>query len=222
MARRLKTPVGSVFVCVVVLGCAASEPSPASRERRVALQVDGPRGGELTDAGGLALGYRIFRIHVCNDGAVPFDLAVDLPGGAVPLLPGNDTQLDVFLFPRETSPGKALDVIDFGIPSAKACILARKKEPTSLRATVRPGEEQLVHVGVTFAPSGLGGLARAEMLLDGQRPDPSLFPVGASPAIPATGAANGLCFGIAIDPPRNYALIPCGRIEFVDLPPAGR
>jgi hypothetical protein len=187
----------SVFVGVVVLGCATSEPSLVSRERRVVVQVDGPRGGELTDAGGRALGYRIFRIHVRNDGAVPFELAMDFPGGAVPLLPANDTQLDVFLFPRETSPGTV-------------------QEPTSLRATVMPGEEQLAYVGVTFAPSGLGGLARAEMRLDGQRPDPSLFPVELPPAVRATGAASGLVFGIAIDPPSHHALIPCGRITFVD------
>lgn len=206
----------SVFVGVVVLGCATSEPSPASRERRVVVQVDGPRGGELTDAAGRALGYRIFRIHVRNDGAVPFELAMDFPGGSVPLLPANETQLDVFLFPRETSPGTVQDVMNFGIPSVDAHILARAEEPTSLRTTVRPGEEQLAYVGVTFAPSGLGGLARAELLLDGQRPEPSLFPAELPPAVRATGAASGLVFGIAIDPPSHHALIPCGRITFVD------
>jgi len=206
----------SVFVCVVVLGCATRESSPASRERRVVLQVDGPRGGEVTDAAGRLLGYRIFRIHVRNDGAVPFELVMDFPGGAVPLLPANDTQLDVFLFPRATSPGTVQDVMNFGIPSIDAHVLARAKEPTSLRATVMPGEEQLAYVGVTFASSGQGGLARAEMLLDGQRPDASLFPVEVSPAVRATGAASDLRFGIAIDPPRHYALIPCGRIVFVD------
>lgn len=211
----MKNPACSVFVGVVALGCATREPSLASRERRVVVQVDGPRGGELTDAAGRALGYRIFRIHVRNDGAAPFELAMDFPGGAVPLLPANDTQLDVFLFPRETSPGTAQDVMNFGIPSVDAHILARAKEPTSLRATVRPGEEQLAYVGVTFASSGQGGLARAEMLLDGQRPDPTWFPV-ASPVVHTTGAARDLVFGIAIDPPRHHARIPCGRIVFVN------
>jgi hypothetical protein len=54
------------------------------------------------------------------------------------------------------------------------------------------------------------------MFLAGQRPDPSFFPVGSAPEGATTVAARDLVFGIAIDPPRHHALIPCGRIVFAD------
>ena len=74
-----------------------------------------------------------------------------------------------------------------------------------------PGEDHLVYIGVVLPPDGVG---RAVLFIEGQRPDSSYFPEGSIPTGSKKGDERDLLFGIAIDPPRHYAMVPCGRFTF--------
>lgn len=203
------------ILCVVALSCSWTDRGARSNTPGgIALQTDGPRGGGHTDTSGRDFGYRIFRIHVVNDTTVPAELAMDFPGGPIALLPDTDKYIRVFLFPDEITPDTVQDVYDFGIKGSAAFISTRPSEPTSLRTTVLPGEDHLLYIGVVFAPDGLDGLGRAELFIDGQKPDASFFPEGSIPIGTKTGTDLDLIFGIAIDPPKHYSMVPCGRIAF--------
>lgn len=205
-----------IIVLLVAVTCCGT--SKTSRHpdayRGIVLRTEGPRGGVLTDPNGTELEYRIFRVHVLNDSTVPAELTMDLPGGAVALLPDTDKFISVFLFPDELCPDTAQDVINFGITSPEAFIRARSSGPASLNTTVQPGEDHLLYIGVAFPPLDLGGLGRAELFIDGQKPDPSLFPDGSVPVRVGQGKDLDLILGVAIDPPEHYVLVPCGRVAF--------
>jgi len=202
-----------LFVAVTCCGTSKTSKHPDAY-RGFVLRTDGPRGGVLTDPNGTELEYRIFRVHVLNDSTVPAELTMDLPGGAVALLPDTDKFVSVFLFPDEICPDTAQDVFNYGITEAEAFIRARSSGPTSLNTTMRPGEDHLLYIGVTFPPHDLGGLGRAELFIDGQKPDPSFFPDGSVPVRVGQSKDLDLILGVAIDPPEHYAMVPCGRIVF--------
>lgn len=203
----------ALFVAVTCCGTSKTSRDPDAY-RGIVLRTDGPRGGVLPEPNGTELEYRIFRVHVLNNSTVPAELSVDLPGGPVALLPDTDKFISVFLFPEEVCPDTAQDVINYGITSAETFIRARSSGPTSLNTTVQPGEDHLLYIGVTFPPHGLGGLGRAELFIDGQKPDASFFPNGYAPAGTRNPQDLDLILGVAIDPPRHYAMVPCGRIVF--------
>ena len=204
-----------IVLLVAVTCCGTSKTSKhPDAYRGIVLRTDGPRGGVLTDPNGTELEYRIFRVHVLNDSTVPAELTMDLPGGAVALLPDTDKFISVFLFPDEICPDTVQDVINFGITSPEAFIRARSSWPASLNTTVQPGEDHLLYIGVAFPPFDLGGLGRAELFIDGQKPDPSFFPDVSVPVRVGQGKDLDLILGIAIDPPEHYVLVPCGRVAF--------
>lgn len=205
-----------IIVLIAAFTCCGT--SKTSRHpdayRGIVLRTEGPRGGVLTDPNGTELEYRIFRVHLLNDSTVPAELTMDLPGGAVALLPDTDKFISVFLFPDEICPDIAQDVINFGITSAEAYIRARSSGPTSLNTTVRPGEDHLLYIGVTFPPHDKGGLGHAELFIDGQKPNASFIPDGSVPVRAGQGKDLELILGVAIDPPEHYVLVPCGRVAF--------
>lgn len=203
----------ALFVAVTCCGTSRTHRDP-NAFRGIVLRTDGPRGGVLIDPNGIELEYRIFRVHVKNDSTVPAELTMNLPGGPVTLLPDTDKFISVFLFPDEMCPDTAQDVINFGINEAEAHIRVRPSAPTSLRTTVQPGEDHLLYIGVTFPPHDLGGLGRAELFMNGRTPSASFFPKGSAPAGTRSTEDLDLILGVAIYPPRHYAMVPCGRIVF--------
>lgn len=203
----------ALFVAITCCGTGRSHRYP-NAYRGIVLRTDGPRGGVLTNPNGTELEYRIFRVQVLNDSTVPAELTMDLPGGPVALLPDTSTFISVFLFPDEICPDTAQDVINFGITEAEAFIRARSSGNTSLRTTVQPGEDHLLYIGVIFPPHDLGGLGRAELFMNGRTPSASFFPKGSAPVGTRKPEDLDLILGIAIDPPRHYAMVPGGRIVF--------
>lgn len=203
----------ALFVAIICCGTSKTSRDP-NAYRGIILQTDGPRGGVYTDTSGEEFEYRIFRVHVLNDSTVPAELAMDFPGGPIALLPDTDKYLRVFLFPDEIRPDTVQDVFNYGITGSEDYVRTRPSGPTSLRTTVQPGEDHLLYIGVTFPSHGLDGLGRAELFIDGQQPTGSYFPEGSVPASTKKGNALDLTFGIAIDPPKHYSMVPCGRIAF--------
>ena len=200
------------ILCAVALGCSWADKAPHSNTPGgIALQTDGPRGGGYIDPSGKQLGYWIYRVHVMNDTTIPVELAMDFPGGPIVMLPDSNKYPSVFLFPDEITPDTAQDVFDFGIAGSVAFLSTRPSGPTSLRTKVLPGEDHLLCIGVVLPLDGVG---RAELFIDGQGPDSSYFPEGSIPTGTRKGDALDLIFGIAIDPPMHYSMVPCGRITF--------
>ncbi|MBP8823844.1 MAG: hypothetical protein KBH07_09380 [Flavobacteriales bacterium] len=180
----------------------------------ITLLTDLPRGGVFTDANGTTLGYRIFRIHITNNSTAPAGLTMDLPGGPVRLLPDTGRYVRVFLFPDDISPDTAQDTFDFGIQGSVDFLTAPPPSPTPQRRSLAPGTTRILYIGVVFEQGGLEGIGRGELFIKGQRPIATSFPEGSIPASTSKGNDLTLLFGLAIDPPKHYALIPCGRIAF--------
>jgi hypothetical protein len=201
-----------IVLLVVAVGCSWTESSTRSNTPGgIALLTDGPRGGGFTDASGRVFGYWVYRVHVMNDTTVPIELALDFPGDPITMLPDSNKHPRVFLFPDEIAPDTVQDVHSFGITEPEAFLSTRPSGPTSLRTTVMPGEDHLVYIAVVLPPDGVG---RAVLFIEGQRPDSSYFPEGSIPTGSKKGDERDLLFGIAIDPPRHYAIVPCGRFTF--------
>ncbi|MFZ1687863.1 MAG: hypothetical protein WAU70_10600, partial [Flavobacteriales bacterium] len=191
---------------VVAVSCSwTDKASHSNTPGGITLLTEGPRGGGYTDANGRALGYWIYRVHVMNYTTVPAELAMDFPGDPIVMLPDSAKHPSVFLFPDEISPDTAQDVLNFGIKGSEAFLITRPSGPTSLRTTVLPGEDHLLYIGVVLPPDGVG---RAELFIDGQGPDSFYFPEGSIPTGTKKGDEHDLIFGIAIDPPRHYAMVP--------------
>ncbi|MBP6392324.1 MAG: hypothetical protein KA352_15630 [Flavobacteriales bacterium] len=201
-----------IILFVAAAGCFwTDKASHPNTYRGIALQTYGPRGGGFINANGKVLGYWIYRVHVMNDTTVPVELAMDFPGGPIAMLPDSEKYPTAFLFPDEITPDTAQDVLNFGIKGSEAFLSTRSSGPTSLRTTVLPGEDHLLYIGVVLAPDGVG---RAELFSDGQKPNASFFPEGSVPTSTKKGNELDLIFGIAIDAPKHYAMVPCGRITF--------
>ncbi|HRH67940.1 MAG TPA: hypothetical protein PLB89_00395 [Flavobacteriales bacterium] len=204
-----------IALFAAVTSCGTSEPSTRPNAHPgIVIQTEGPRGGGFTDANGESFGYGIFRVHVKNDTTVPAELTMDLPGGAHELLPDSIVKITAFLFPDAMVPATARDTFNFGISGAEDFVKSMPTEPSSLKRTIQPGEEQLVYFGVIFDPDGQHGYGRAQLFIDGQRPDTTFFPAAAIPALKDHGAELELLFGVAFNPPKHYAMIPCGRIAY--------
>ncbi|MBL7963653.1 MAG: hypothetical protein JNM31_07385 [Flavobacteriales bacterium] len=206
----------SIVLLVLAIGCSWTDKAShhPNTHRGIALQTDAPRGGVYADTSGKEFEYRIFRVHVKNDSTVPAELAMDFPGGPIALLPDTDKYISVFLFPDDISPDTAQDVFNYGITGSEDYVRTRPSGPTSLRTTVLPGEAHILYIGVVFSPEGLDGLGRAQLFIGGQKPDPSFFPEGSVPTGTQKGNELDLTFGISIDPPEHYSMVPCGRIAF--------
>jgi hypothetical protein len=214
-----------IVLFVVAVSCSSIDKAPHSKHentyRGIAVQTDGPRGGGYTDASGKDFGYRVFRIHVWNDTTIPAELIMNFPSDLIALLPDTAEYINVFLFPDEVTPATARDTFNFGINGSEAFLRERPSSfstrpsgPTSLRATVLPGEEHILYIGVVFPPYDLDGLARAELFIKGQKPNALFFPEGSMPTGTEDGTELDLIFGAAIDPPKHYSMIPCGQITF--------
>jgi hypothetical protein len=202
----------TALLALSVICCGTDKPSHhPNTYRGIALQTDGPRGGGYIDPSGKVLGYWIYRVHVMNDTTVPVELAMDFPGGPITMLPDSNKHPSVFLFPDEITPDTVQDVFSFGIRGSEVYLSARPDGPTSLRTTILPGEDHLLYIGVVLPPDGVG---RAELFIDGQKPNASFFPKGSVPTGTKKGDELDLIFGIAIDPPQHYAMVSCGRIAF--------
>ncbi len=184
----------------------------------IALLTDGPRGGGYTDPSGRNVGYRIFRVHVVNDSTIPAELEMDFPGGPITMLPDTDYSRNVFMLPDEICPGTARDTFNFGIAGVEAFLSTWTITRTSLRASIPAGEEHILYIGTVRSLNGphheRGGVLRAELFIEGQRPQGPYFPEGSIPAGTRNESEPGLLFGLGMDPPKDYALIPCGRIVF--------
>lgn len=205
------------FIMLLIVAVSCSWSHHASRPITpgdITLFTDLPRGGAYTDASGSVLEYRIFRIHVTNNSTNPAELTVDFPGSPVPLLPDTDRVISVFLFPDAITPDIARDTFDFGIKGSVDFLITHPLSATSLHATLAPGAAQILYIGVVFAPIGMKGLGRGELFIKGQQPQAVYFPEGAIPNDTANGDGLALVFGVAIDPPTHYALVPFGRIAF--------
>lgn len=200
----------ALFVAPVICCSTAQPTDQSSGQRGIVLVTDGPRGGGYVDPGGETLGYWIYRVQVLNDSTVPVELAMDFPSDPIVMLPDPNKHPNVFLFPDEIVPDTAADVFGFGIKDVEAFLKTRPNGATSLRTTIAPGEDHFLCIGVVLPPDGVG---RGELFIDGHGPDSTYyFPKGSIPATSSSGDDLNLIFGIAIDPPRYYAMLPCGRI----------
>jgi len=197
----------------MVASCGTNAPSAQPNAHPgIVIHTEGPRGGGFTDATGEQFGYGTFRVHVKNDTTVPAELSMALPGGAHELLPDSIVKITAFLFPDAMVPATARDTFNFGISGAEDFVKSMPSGPSSLKWTLQPGEEQLLYLGVIFDPDGPHGTGRAQLFIEGQRPDTTFFPAAAIPTPSDHGADLGLLFGVAFNPPHHFVMIPCGRI----------
>jgi hypothetical protein len=157
-------------------------------------------------------------VHVVNDSTIPAELELGFPSGPITMLPDTNYSRHVFLFPEEMCPGTARDPFNFGIAGVEAFLSTWTITPTSLRRSIPAGEEHVLYIGTVRSLNGphheKGGVLRAELFIEGQRPQRPYFPEGSIPVDTRNKNELGLVFGLGMTPPKDYVLIPCGRIVF--------
>lgn len=188
----------------------------------VTIVNGGPRGSGYTDSEGKNFHFRIFRAHVINDTTVPAELTVNFPGDSVALLPDSGNYLRIFLFPDTMTPDSAMAEYNFGVNGIDHFLKTSLNKPSTFTTTLQPKDECFLYIGVLINTNGVAGLARGKLTFRGQKINISLPIDWDTIVLPADSIKSDtenkdkidLVFGIGIDPPDNYSVIPCGQIVF--------
>lgn len=155
--------------------------------------------------------FRIFRARITNDTIIPIELTVNFPISPVALQPKSDNAVRVFLLGDTTTVDKP-DDYNFGVTGIESFLDTDLNKPTLLKITIKPKEEYVLHIGALF--DLLPGRSLSKLFIKGQDINVSFLPV--QPTEPEIKDRNKLelVYGIGINPPHNYSLIPCGHIVF--------
>ena len=195
--------------------CSCSNKSePSATYTGITILNGGPRGGGYTDPTGKKFEFRIFRIPVINVTVVPAELTINFFSDSIALLPESDKYLRVFLFPDTMTPDTMQEVYNFGVTGIESFLDNDLDKPTILRTTIQPKQEHVLYIGVLFNSDRLDGLTRAKLFINGQNIKDSFLPVNSIKTNTKNRNKLDLVFGIGIDPPHNYSLIPCGQIVY--------
>lgn len=149
-----------------------------------------------------------------NDTVVPAELTINFLSDSVALLPESENYLRVFLFPDTMTPDTMQEVYNFGVTGIESFLDNELNKPTILKTTIQPEEEHILYIGVLFNTDGLVGLTRAKLFINGQNINDSFLPVNSRKTSTKNRNELDLIFGIGVDPPHNYSLIPCGHIVY--------
>jgi hypothetical protein len=181
----------------------------------VVITNNGPRGDIYTDSTGKSFAFRSFRVRVMNDTTVPLKLTINFSSDSVALLPKADRYLRVFLLPDTATPEKLYGLQAYNgafIHPLNSVLNTVLNKSTELQTIIQPEQGHYINIGTIFSPQD--GLTRAGLFVNGQDHHVQLVPIRSI----KTGTRNKneltLVFGIGIDQPHNYALIPCGKIIF--------
>ena len=195
---------------------------PSNTFHGVTIVNSGPRGSGYTDSEGKNFHFRIFRVHVINDTIIPAEVTVNFPSDSVALLPGSSTHLRIFLFPDTLTPDIPMAEYNFGVSGIDHFLGAGLNKPSTFTTTLQPKQECFLYIGVLVNAKGVGGLTRGKLAFSGQKINISLpidldtiiLPADSIKSDTENKDRRDLVFGIGIDPPDNYLLIPCGQIVF--------
>lgn len=208
----------SIVLILLTFICSCSDQAPNSDKAShsdtycgITILNGGPKGSGYTDATGKKFLFRIFRARVINDTIIPIELTINFPGNPVALLPRSESYLRIFLLGDTTTLDKP-DDYNYGVTGVKSFLDTDLNKSTLLKITILPNEEYILHIGVLSDPGA--GRTLSKLFINGQDLDISFLPV--KPVKINTKNRNklDLVFGIGINPPRNYSLIPCGQIVF--------
>ena len=155
--------------------------------------------------------FRIFRARVINDTIVPIELTINFHSDPVALLPKSNSYLRVFLLGDTLTIDKP-DDYNFGVTGVESFLHTGLNKPTMLKITIKPKEEYVLHIGILF--DLMPGRALSKLFIDGQDPNVSFLPVNTAKSDTKNRNKLNLVYGIGINPPKNYSLIPCGQIVF--------
>ncbi|MBC7861750.1 MAG: hypothetical protein IAF38_02175 [Bacteroidia bacterium] len=181
----------------------------------VSILNEGPNGSVYTDSAGKNFAFRSYRACIINDTIIPIELAINFAADSVALLPKSDRYLRVFLLPDTMTPDKLYDFEannGFVSEGLKSFLNTGLTKATILKTTIKPKENYYVNIGTLFYPSG--GLTGAGLFINGRGHTIPFVPTQATKTDAKNKTEQGLIFGIGIDPPHNYSLIPCGQIVF--------
>ena len=179
----------------------------------VTIYNNGPRGIPYTDPAGTTFQFRIFRVRIVNDTIIPIELTVNFPGDSVALLPKSEKRLRVFLFPERMSPSKVEEVYNYGVTGLESFLDTVLNNPTTRKVMILPGQDHYLYIGELFSGEFIG-LARSRFFINGQNIDAPFLPVQSIKNDTKDKSKLDFIFGVAIDPPDYYSLIPCGQIVF--------
>ena len=215
---KIMRELSVIFPIVLMLACSyGSDEKIVDAEKQKAVQISnvGPRGSIYTDATGKQFAFRSFRTRIMNDSSVPMILTINFSNEAVALLPQSDRLLRVFLLPDSMKPE-----VQFGlqfkngafIQPLNSIIDTSLKQPSGLRIKIAPKKDYYLNIGTVFYPAD--GLVRAGIFVNGQKHAIPLVPLKSIDAGTKKIGELQLVFGIGLTEPANYALIPCGGIDF--------
>lgn len=204
-----------IILILLTFICSCSDKAESSDSYAgITILNSGPRGGGYTDSTGRKFEFRIFRIPVFNDTVVSAELTIHFFSDSFALLPESANYLRVFLFPDTMTPDTMQEVYNFGVTGIESFLDKDLNKPTILKTTIQPEEEHILYIGVLFNNVGLGGHTRARLFINGQNINDSFFPDSAIKTSTKSRNELDLIFGIGVDQPHHYSLIPCGQIIY--------
>ena len=192
---------------------AFAEGDSLKMEEGLTILHEGPRGGGYKTSRGDVKRYTVYRVQLSNDFPKDLELNLNLPNQGVKLQPGSSIDLDVFLIPKNFTPNHVKDTFNFGVKmedffeSGSAPLLM-------LSQTIPAREKQAIYIAVVLKNDPPNGMTRTKLFLEGGGSEAPFYGVRSESKYPLDDMGTNLYFGISIDPPNNYAVIPCGRISF--------
>lgn len=158
----------------------------------IAVQNSLPRGGgRYTDSTGTTYSYVIFWFRVANESTKPAELAVRFSADPYKIFPSPDSYIRVFL-PPDTMTVEKIQIGDYGLTRLQAFLNEQFARPGSFHKRINPNETCMFYVPVLLYQ--VRGTTRAALVLNG----------------------DDLFFKISVAPEVEGALIPCGRLFFID------
>ena len=137
---------------------------------------------------------------------------LDFPSSSVFLLPDHSVNLDLAVLPDNIIPNSIKDTIDFGVKDVKKFFGSDITNFSSAKKTIMPVDSETFYIGILFKSEIENGLTRSILFIDGQEINAPFLPIKSIQNIPSESNTLNLVYGIGVDPPNHYKLIPCGQI----------
>ena len=151
-----------------------------------------------------------------NDTIISLDLEIDFPENPAHLLPDSRVLLSIFLLPDSLTPKNIQDDLNFGVIGIEKFFESDLSSPSTLKTSIQPKGQQTLYVGLKLESEIGNGTTRSILFINGQNIDAPFLPIKTIAKDDTDGTTLDLVYGIGVDPPNNYRLIPCGQIKYIN------
>jgi len=189
-------------------------PSISKVKNGVKFINTGPRGGSYINSDSTEIRYTIFRVQIVNDTIIPLNLELNFPKKTIELLPDSSVLLNISIIPDSLTPDNIQNNLNFGVIGIEEFFESELSERYMLKTSIQPNEQHIVYIGIKFASELDNGTTRSILFINGQDIVAPFLPQKSIEINNKNPEILDLVYGIGVDPPNNYNLIPCGKIKY--------